>query len=301
MGKWKEFAILGLAASLAAASLLPPAASAQRSRHWRAMDRRGDTLPDGVRLAADIAYGGDPAQRLDAYVPARPNGDAVLLVHGGGWRRGDKDNRKVVANKLAHWSAQGIVVVSVDYRMLPEADPLRQAGDVAAALAYAQRHAREWGADPSRFVLVGHSAGAHLVALLDADPALARAHGASPWRGTVALDSAALDVAAIMDSRHPSLYDDAFGTDPAYWRATSPTLRMSRDAHPILLVCSSERATSCGQARGFAAAAKPLGVRAEVLPEALSHGEINDRLGLPGAYTDAVDGFIASLSPASPR
>jgi acetyl esterase/lipase len=261
----------------------------------RATGRRDDTLPEGVRLVADLAYGTDPAQRLDAYVPAHPNGEAVLLVHGGGWRRGDKDNRSVVANKLADWSAHGVVVVSVDYRMLPEADPLVQAGDVAAALAYAQRHARDWGADPSRFVLVGHSAGAHLVALLDAEPSLARTRGAGAWRGTVALDSAALDVTQIMRARHPSLYDDAFGGDPAYWRAASPTLQLTRGAQPILLVCSTERENSCEQARGFAGAARRLGVRAEVLPEALSHGEINDRLGLPGAYTDAVDGFIASL------
>lgn len=319
MGTLKGIAIMGMTACMAAATLAPPASAQQawRARAWRgagmrgdhardrrAMGHRNDTLPEGVRLVADLAYGTDPAQRLDTYVPARPNGEAVLLVHGGGWRRGDKDNQAVVANKLADWSARGIVVVSVDYRMLPEADPLEQAGDVAAALAYAQRHAREWGADPSRFVLVGHSAGAHLVALLDAEPSLAHAQGAGAWRGTVALDSAALDVTKIMGARHPSLYDDAFGTDPAYWREASPTLQLTRDAKPILLVCSTERADSCGQARGFAAAARRLGVRTEVLPEALSHGEINDKLGLPGAYTDAVDGFIASLfapTPTSPR
>jgi len=319
MGTLKGIAIMGLAASMAAAmlALAPPPAAAQqqawRGRAWRdaglhgdrmrgdraqgrrATSVRGDALPEGVRLVADLAYGSDPAQRLDAYIPAHPNGEAVLLVHGGGWRRGDKAASPVVANKLANWSARGIVVVSVNYRLLPAADPLAQAGDVASALAYAQRHAREWGADASRFVLVGHSAGAHLVALLNADPALARARGGSGWRGVVALDSAALDVTQIMRSRHPSLYDDAFGSDPAYWRKGSPTLQLTRAAKPILLVCSSERADSCAQARGFAGAARRLGGRAEVLPQALSHGEINDRLGLPGAYTDAVDAFIDSL------
>jgi acetyl esterase/lipase len=290
MGMLKGRAILGLAACMAAAmlALAPPPASARQP--WR-----GRARPENGGRGADRAYGSDPAQRLDAYIPAHPDGDAVLLVHGGGWRRGDKAAPQVVANKLADWSARGIVVVSVDYRLLPQADPLQQAGDVAAALAYAQRHAREWGADPSRFVLVGHSAGAHLVALLDAQPSLARARGASTWRGTVALDSAALDVTRIMRSRHPSLYDEAFGSDPAYWRAASPTLQLTRAAKPILLVCSKERADSCNQARGFADAARRLGVRAEVLPEALSHGEINDQLGLPGAYTDAVDAFIASF------
>jgi acetyl esterase/lipase len=322
MGMRIGIAMMGMAACMAAAATAAPAWAAPapgwQARPWRdavqrrahprgqrltGADRRGDrdvTLPPGVRRIADIAYGSEPAQRMDAYIPAHPTGDAVLLVHGGGWRRGDKDSRKVVDNKLADWSARGMVVLSVDYRLLPDADPVTQAGDVAEALAYAQAHAREWGADPGRFVLAGHSAGAHLAALLDADPSLARAHGARAWRGTIALDSAALDVTKIMQSRHPSLYDDAFGTDPAYWRAASPTLQLTRDAAPILLVCSTERANSCDQARGFANAARRLGVRAEVLPEALSHGEINDKLGLPGAYTDAVDRFIASL-PATAR
>lgn len=301
MGMRIGIAMMGMAACLAAATVAPTWAAPTPG--WQARSGRDDrnaTMPPGVRRIADIAYGTDPAQRLDAYVPVHPDGDAVLFVHGGGWRRGDKDNRKVVDNKLADWSARGMVVVSVDYRLLPDADPLTQAGDVAAALAYAQRHAREWGADPARFVLAGHSAGAHLVALLDADPALARAQGARAWRGAVALDSAALDVTKIMQARHPALYDDAFGTDPAYWRKASPTLQLTRDAEPILLVCSTERANSCDQARGFAAAARRVGVRAQVLPESLSHGGINDQLGLPGAYTDAVDRFIASL-PASAR
>ena len=54
-----------------------------------------------------------------------------------------------------------------------------------------------------------------------------------------------------MRARHPSLYDDAFGTDPDYWRHASPTLQLTRNARPILLVCSSERADSCAQAHGF--------------------------------------------------
>lgn len=316
MGMRRGIAITGLAACMVAVASAPSWATpigGSQGRSWRgdgmrcdhphggrAMAGRAVALPEGVRRLPDLAYGSDPAQRLDVYLPARPNGEAVLLVHGGGWKCGDKADRAVVANKLAHWSARGIVVVSVDYRMLPQADPLQQAGDVGSALAYAQRHAREWGADPARFVLVGHSAGAHLSALLGADPALARAHGAAAWRGTVALDSAALDATATMRAPHLPLYDEAFGNDSTYWRQVSPTLQLQRGAPPILLVCSSGRAMSCVQARGFAAAAQRLGVRAEVLPEALSHREINESLGVAGAYTDAVDAFIASL-PALAR
>ncbi len=65
--------------------------------------------------------------------------------------------------------------------------------DVARALAAVQARAGEWGGDASRVVLMGHSAGAHLVALLSADPTRAAAEGAGPWRSAVVLDSAAID------------------------------------------------------------------------------------------------------------
>ncbi|HET7126885.1 MAG TPA: alpha/beta hydrolase, partial [Lysobacter sp.] len=236
-------------------------------------------VPPGVRRIADLAYGRDPAQRLDAYVPEHPDGRVIVMVHGGGWRRGDKAMASVVDHKLAHWGAHGDVFVSVDYQLLPQAGPLQQAGDVAMALVYVQAHAREWGADPANVVLMGHSAGAHLVALLSANPDLAK--NAAPWRASVALDSAALDVPALMRSRHPSLYDDAFGRDPAYWRAASPQQRLTPKAPPMLLVCSSERRDSCPAAREFATSAHALGVRAQVLPQAHTHGEINADLGLP--------------------
>jgi acetyl esterase/lipase len=252
-------------------------------------------LPRGVRRLADLAYGSDPAQRLDVYVPAHPRGDVVLMVHGGGWSRGDKAMASVVDNKLAHWAARGAIFISIDYRMLPAADPVRQADDVARALAWSQRHAREWGGDPGAFVLVGHSAGAHLAALLAADPSVARARGVRPWRGTIALDSAALDVERIMQGPHLSLYDAAFGADPGYWRAASPYRQLARGTAPMLLVCSTRRTESCANARRFATRAEALGGRAPVLPEPLSHTQVNDTLGLPGDYTRAVDAFIASL------
>ncbi|EER58388.1 LipQ, partial [Acidovorax delafieldii 2AN] len=92
----------------------------------------------------------------------------VFLVHGGGWRHGDKAHERLVQNKVARWVPRGVVLVSVNYRLLPEAGPDEQLRDVARALATAQRQAPGWGADPQRFLTMGHSAGAHLVALLAA-------------------------------------------------------------------------------------------------------------------------------------
>src|SRR5690606_14961732 len=100
-------------------------------------------------------------------------------------------------------------LVSVDYRLVPDVTPLQQARDVARALASAQRAARAWGLDPSRFALVGHSAGAHLVAVLAAAPELLEAEGALRPRAAVLLDSAAYDVESLMRGPHPRLYDRA--------------------------------------------------------------------------------------------
>lgn len=254
-------------------------------------------LPAGASVQRDLAYGPDARQRLDVYLPAAgvPRSGVVLMVHGGGWRRGDKAMGSVVTNKAAHWLSQGLVFVSVNYRMLPEAHPLQQAEDVARALAFAQAHAASWQVDPARFVLVGHSAGAHLVALLTADPSIAQHQGAKPWLGAVPLDSAGYDIPKVMQGRHFKLYDEAFGTDAAFWREASPLQRLVPKPAPMLLVCSSKRRVSCPQAEAFAAAAQQAGGRATVLPQALSHREINDQMGLPGRYTDAVDAFLRGV------
>ena len=253
-------------------------------------------LPAGAISQAGIAYGPAPEQRLDLYRPADAHdAPAILMVHGGGWARGDKAATGVVQNKIDYWLPKGYVFVSVDYRVVPDANPLQQADDIAMALAYAQQHAAEWGADPARFVLMGHSAGAHLVSLLSAAPDIARRHGAKPWLGTVALDSAAYDVTTIMQVRHFPLYDRAFGDDRQLWRDASPTLRLTQAPVPMLLVCSSRREDSCRQARGFAARAGELGGKVDVVPIDLRHGVINQQLGEPGELTRAVEDFLHSL------
>jgi acetyl esterase/lipase len=219
----------------------------------------------------------------------------LLIVHGGAWVAGDKATPNVVVNKVARWVPRGYIVVSINYRLLPEANPIVQAEDVAKALADAQSKARSWGGDSARFVLMGHSSGAHLVALLAADPAMAASHGAKSWLGTIALDSAALDVPRIMRQSHLPLYDRAFGRDAELWKAASPFHRLDAAPAPMLLVCSSRRPLPCGQAQSFADKAVSKGGRATVLPVDMSHAEINKSLGLPGSYTGAVEAFLNSL------
>ncbi|MEO8810349.1 MAG: alpha/beta hydrolase [Rhodanobacter sp.] len=301
---WTAFALVAL--------VLPPLATLAQSAALRQqLAQRQEqpsvanspvSLPPGSRVLRDVAYGSDPRQRYDVYLPARTRqAPVIFMVHGGGWRRGDKAAPGVVQNKIDRWLPRGFIVISTNYRLLPDNAPLQQAHDVARALADAQRRAASWDADPHAFILMGHSAGAHLIALLSADPSLARAQGAQSWLGTIALDSASLDVEQIMQARHLPLYDEAFGSQASTWLALSPYQQMRGRIVPFLAVCSSRRQDSCPQARAFVRKAKSLGARASVLEEDLRHGEINAQLGLPSAYTRAVEHFMGSLSPSIAR
>ncbi|HWU35301.1 MAG TPA: alpha/beta hydrolase [Methylovorus sp.] len=260
-------------------------------------------LPAGVKMLADIAYGSDKLQKMDVYLPP-PSGQArmapapiIMMVHGGAWRIGDKSHSKVITNKLARWVPKGIILVSLNYRMLPGTAPLAQAEDAALALSVIQQKAPGWKGDASQLILMGHSAGAHLVSLLSSQPSIATAFGAKPWLATISLDSAALDVPTIMQRRHPRFYDQAFGKDSNYWRASSPWQQLTQQSLPLLAVCSTQRRDNpCEQAYSYQRRARELGVRVDVLEENLNHGEINGQLGLENTYTRQVEKFIAEQS-----
>ncbi|AVO55656.1 alpha/beta hydrolase [Ectopseudomonas mendocina] len=267
----------------------------QERREARSEQRLLDALPDGSRVLRDQAYGPHPRQRFDVYLPSAAQDAPILfMVHGGGWYTGDKARDAVVENKARHWLKKGYILVSANYRLLPDADPLTQAGDVAQAVAAVQRQAQRWGGDPARLVLMGHSAGAHLVTLLNSEPNLASAVS-HPWLGTVALDSAAFDVSAIMQQRHLPLYDRAFGQDSRYWTRASPLHVLRSGVPPLLAVCSTHRRDACPQADAYAARARQLAVTVHVLREQRSHGEINADLGTDASYTTRVDDFFTSL------
>jgi acetyl esterase/lipase len=253
------------------------------------------------RVLRDVPYGQDARQRLDAYLPAKPTGPVILMVHGGAWAFGDKASPDVLKNKVRHWvDGLGYVLVSTNYRLLPAAHPLEQADDVARALALVQQQAPQWGADPKRLVLMGHSAGAHLAMLLHATPALVAKAGAQRWRATVNLDSAAMDVEQLMRAPHARLYDRAFGKDPAYWQSVSPYHQVSaRGAPALLMVCSKLRDDDpCAQALHFEKKAAHYGHYITIWGRDLSHADINRQLGAPGMYTDLVTNWLTdALKP----
>ena len=291
--------LLGLADVADAGPLLDTLRARQAA--W-AESSASAALPSGVQQLKNLPYGRDPAQSFDVYLPPNArNSPVIFMVHGGAWAIGDKAMGRVVDAKVARWVSRGFIFVSTNYRMLPAAAPDVQLRDVALAVATAQHKAAEWGGDPQRFILIGHSAGAHLVALLAATPHPAYAPAMKPVLGTVALDSAAMNVVQIMGQKHYRLYDKPFGSDPSYWRSMSPTLNLAAGAPPLLAVCSSRRDDACLQAVQFVERAGQLGVRAETLRADLAHGEINSQLGLASAYTTAVEAFLASLDPEVAR
>lgn len=275
-------------------SLLPTQVLAQSAGRIDIPDEgngtAGVTIP-GATVLKDVAYGTDKLQRFDVYIPPQAqNAPIIVMAHGGGWFRGDKAMKGVVQNKATYWLAKGYIFVSTNYRFIPEANPVVQSEDVYSAVQLIKKRAVVWGGNPDKLILMGHSAGAHLVALLSVNPK--PINGKAPWKGTVVLDSGSLNVPQTMTLPHFELFDNAFGKDPKFWVSASPYHQMTKNATPILSVCSEPRRISCMQSNELAAKAKTLGVVVKVQPENLTHAEINKNLGLPSEYTKAVDRFI---------
>ena len=142
---------------------------------------------------------------------------------------------------------------------------------------------------------MGHSAGAHLVGLLAASPAISRKYGVKPWRASVLLDGGAIDTEATMQGRNLPLFEAAFGKDPAYWRAASPLAQLSAKTAPVLAVCASGRRDSCPANRLFLDKAARFGTRTQLLAKPMSHMEINRDLGEDNDYTREVETFLRSV------
>ena len=136
------------------------------------------TSTDGYAVARDIAYGPLPRQRMDVYVPAgkppeRPV-PVVVFLYGGSWRQGSKEEYRFVGAYLAR---AGYVAVLPDYRLFPEVRFPVFVEDCAVATTAARRLVPGFGGDPRRVFVMGHSAGAHMAALLGLEPGYLAAVG----------------------------------------------------------------------------------------------------------------------------
>ena len=244
-------------------------------------------LAQSAPPARDIAYGSAALQHLDFYRAARADAPLLVFVHGGGWSRGDKGNA-TGAEKIAHFTDRGYAFASLNYRLVPGATVEQQAQDVADALAYLARHARDLGIDPRRIVVMGHSAGAHLAALVGTDPAWLQKAGWGLDRlaGVVLLDGAAYDVPAqIADGPRVmgGTYAAAFGREPARQRALSPTLQAAAPNARDFLILHVQREDGTRQSEALGRALTAAGARVKVQGFAgqglRGHMEINRRLG----------------------
>lgn len=131
-----------------------------------------------VRAADGVAYGADPRQKLDVYVPeqgTKPKG-VVVFVYGGSWSSGRRQDYAFVGNAIA---ARGYVTVVPDYRLVPSHPYPDFVSDTASAVAWAHANAGRYDADPGRLFLVGHSAGAYNAAMVALAPEFLRAAGSS--------------------------------------------------------------------------------------------------------------------------
>jgi arylformamidase len=218
--------------------------------------------------AMPYAYGPDPLQKLDLWRPAaHAPAPLIIFVHGGGWKRGDKDNATGAA-KVNHLLGRSYAVASIDYRLVPAATVEQQAGDVALALAWLRAHAAAYGVDPDRIVLMGHSAGAHLVALVGTDPVYLAAVGLDyrALRGVVPIDGAAYDVPTqIADAGNfmHDTYGEAFGADPVRQNKLSPTRQAAAPNAPAFLLLHVSRPDGIAQAQALADALTAAGTAVE--------------------------------------
>jgi acetyl esterase/lipase len=181
------------------------------------------------RVAAGIAYGEGPRRTLDIYSAGTEKAPVIVFFYGGSWSGGRKEEYAFTGRALA---ARGFTVVIPDYRIVPEVFFPDFVQDGAGAIAWTQRHITQYGGDPRRIVLAGHSAGAYEAMMLALDAEFLKAAGADPAaiKGAAGIsgpyDFYPFDVKASID---------AFGKAPDP-RATQPITFVRADAPPLLLL-----------------------------------------------------------------
>lgn len=243
----------------------------------------------GVIRIADIRYASSPGvhpsrQCLDIYIRDGLTGAPVVLyVHGGGWVRGDKVRALF---KPAFLVPRGYLFASMNYRFHPEASLAEMSQDVAAATVWLKQHAGKYGGDGSRIVLMGHSAGGHLVAVAGTNHTFMEDAGASlgDIAGVVAVDTAMLNVPSRMETAGQSQLR-VFGSAFDGWIPVSPWHHIERgkDIPPFLLFTSDGRAVSQQQATMMSTKLKQHGVEVLSLEaKGRAHTPLDTYLGVEG-------------------
>ncbi|MFD2933420.1 alpha/beta hydrolase [Spirosoma flavum] len=200
------------------------------------------------RRTKDIPYttidpSGTDAERhlLDVYAPRKLSSTAkrpvVMFIHGGNWNSGNKNIYTFIGRRLAK---QGVVAVIINYQLSPNVQVPAMANDCAQAVLWTTQHIAEYGGDPDRIFVMGHSAGGGLAALLATDDQLFAKIGLAqnPVKGAILDDAAGLDMfdyLTKMEYSNDAQYLTAFGKNPAVWKAVSPMYYVKASSPPMLV------------------------------------------------------------------
>ncbi len=187
--------------------------------------------PKSVTITKDVSYGEDPLQKLDIDRPAKGrNLPVAVFVHGGGFVRGDKGD---YSNVVAYFAEHGIVGVNANYRLAPKVTWPAESEDVGAVIAFLKKNIARYGGDPARIVLIGHSAGANLVASYVLDPALHPAAGPGIV-GAVLISGPAYRAPSI--AKQDQVY---FGEDASQYEKRVPGTYL-KDSHTPLMIVTAQ-------------------------------------------------------------
>lgn len=251
-------------------------------------------LAKNTELRADVPYGKDAKQRLDVYSPKGIKGaPVVVFVHGGEWTRGDKAD---VYYKPKFFNENGIVFVSINYRLTPAVTHPAHVRDVAAAISWIREHAPEFGGDPKKIVLMGHSAGCHLVTLVALDARYLAEVKLRPadLRGVVAWSGGAYDL--VEKVKAGGFYADhikqTFGNSEEAQRDASPMAHVTKNVKtgPVFLFVSVERGSPSHKASERLAGliVDSGGKAVSKLLEGRDHLSANRLLGAPDDKTGTI-------------
>lgn len=262
-----------------------------------------------LTIKRDIPYveSGHANQKLDIYAPPGAKDlPVVFWIHGGGWVTGHRTN---VLLKPRAFADKGFVFVSTGYRLLPEVEMVTIFQDIAKSIRWVHDHIAEHGGDPKRLLVMGHSAGAQLAALVSIDDRYLKAEGLSLEiiKGCVPVDGDTYDVPAIIETAearwraHGEEFSKfghrvKFGNDPAKHRDYSAVTHVARGKSipPFLILHVAEHPDTSAQAHRLGKALKEANIPVKFFGgRKTTHDKLNDDLGLPDdAATAALFEFL---------
>jgi acetyl esterase/lipase len=238
-------------------------------------------------VTRDVSYtdAKDKLQSLDVHAPAQGEKHPVIVwIHGGGWKAGDKGSLQKKPKALVE---KGFVLVSLNYRFMPAVTVKDMMGDLAKGMRWVREHVAEHRGDPERIVVMGHSAGAHLAALLCTDDRYLKTAGVpmNCLKGCVPLDVSAYDIPKRIqdvDDGISSTFKTVFGKDAASQRELSPVFHIAKDKHipPFLILHVASREDTKAQAHWLAGKLAEASIAARVVAaEGKTHVTISTDLG----------------------